>query len=110
MGDARTSNANACEAPGLCGGPSSCATLIPALVAAFTLPQAQISIKTSDDTRSFTNAPARREPMQAWRVCGLDTFPGRRKEVDGMEDMDESDQAKKINSSNAGQAPQVLRI
>jgi len=98
------------QAPGLYGDLPSYATLIPALVPVLRLRQAQTSIKTSDDTRSFTNAPARREPMQAWRVCGLDTFPGRRKEVDGMEDMDESDQAKKINSSNAGQAPQVLRI
>ena len=65
MGDARTPNANACEAPGLCGGPSSCATLISALVAAFTPPAIsnlnQDQYPPNDDTCSFTNAPAGRK-------------------------------------------------
>ena len=74
MGDARTPNANACEAPGLCGGSSSCATLIPAFMAAFTPPASsnlnQDQYPPNGNACSFTNAPAGRKPIGDYAGLG----------------------------------------
>jgi len=63
-----TPNANASEAPGFHGDLSSCATLIPALVAAFTSPASsnlnQDQYPPNDDARSFTDVPAGRKPIR----------------------------------------------
>jgi len=120
-----TPNANASEAPRLY------AALIPALMLLSRLPQAQISIKTSTHlTTMHVLSPMHQQVvnlsgiMQAWRVCGLHmvfrvgeltdmTYRIRRiswpeEGVNRKEDMDASDQAKKINFANGGQAPKFL--
>jgi len=63
-----TPSANGSEASGLYGDLSSYATLIPALVAAFTPPASsnlnQDQSPANDDAPSFTYAPARRKPIR----------------------------------------------